>query len=395
VVSAGFVYFTVMAFSYRVTGSWMPNALWEAPGSDPTLSLQGAPIGVLGYALHRTWGLAPHAPLLLAALPGLAVLARESKALAVFIVAVVLALTVPAAAHTLNAAGSTPGRLIVAVAPLLIWPVAVAVRRFWSWTAVRTATIVAVILSLEAAVSYNWHHVKILGAMRSTGSSGWRPNLAFPVVAGGGWSDSTSNVVLLLLILAALAATTIAAYALATRAPSRSVHGPVRTSDRPGSRWAVAAATFGLIVLLSGAATAFNRDWTSWEYLVGDAEARSAAAAALVDFDACRICFATRARAIDWRWLETNGTQGIDIETSVTTRTATVRVFLNGANGLRFGRIRTDFGDGSTTPWTGVVTGRELVHTYDGPGKYTVVVWLQLRNGEMRADRRAVLITGS
>jgi hypothetical protein len=41
------------------------------------------------------------------------------------------------------------------------------------------------------------------------------------------------------------------------------------------------------------------------------------------------------------------------------------------------------------------VTGRELVHTYDGPGKYTVVVWLQLRNGEMRADRRAVLITGS
>jgi hypothetical protein len=392
VMSAGFVYFTVMAFSYRVTGSWMPNALWDSPGSDPTLSLQGAPIGVLGYALHRTWGLAPHAPLLLAALPGLAVLARQSKALAVFLVAVLLALTVPAAAHTLNAAGSTPGRLIVAVAPLLIWPVAVAVRRFWSWTVVRTATIVALVLSLEAAVSYNWNHIKILGAMRSTGSSGWRPNLAFPVVAGGGWSDSTSNVVLLLIMLAALAATTIGAYVLATRASSGSVRAP---GVRAGSPWAVAAGTFGLIVLLSGAATAFNRDWTSWEYLIADADARGAAAAALVDFDACRVCFATRARAIDWRWLETNGTQGIDIETSVTTRTARVRVFLNGGNGLRFGRIRTDFGDGSTTPWTGIVNGREIVHTYDGPGTYTVVVWLQLRTGEMRADRRAVLIAGS
>ena len=393
-ISAAFVYFTVMAFSYRVTGSWMPNALWDAPGSDATLSLQGAPIGVLGYALHRTWGLAPHAPILLAAALGLAVLARQSKALALFLVVVPLTLIVPAAAHTLNAAGSTPGRLIVAVAPLLIWPVAVAVRRFWSSTAVRTATIVAVILSLEAAMSYNWDHTKIRGAMRSTGLSGWRPNLAFPLVAGGGWSDSMSNVVLLVLMLAALAAATIAAYVLATRARGRSVQPAAWTSSQLHSRRTVAAATFGLIVLLSGAATAFNRDWTSWEYLVEDAAARNRAAGALVDFDACRVCFSTRARAIDWRWLETNGTQDVDFETSVKARTATVRVFLNGSDGLRFGRIRTDFGDGSTTPWTGIVAGRELVHTYDRPGEYTVVVWLQLRNGQMRAGRRAVLIAG-
>lgn len=53
-----------------------------------------------------------------------------------------------------------------------------------------------------------------------------------------------------------------------------------------------------------------------------------------------------------------------------------------------------EFGDGSSTPWTGIVGEREIVQTYEKPGQYAVIVWLQLRNGEMRADRRTLTIAG-
>ncbi len=385
--AAGLVFFTVTAFAYRVTGSWMPTALWDAPGSEATLRLEAAPLAVLGYALHRIWGMAPHTPLLLGALPGLAILARLSFAQALYLLTVCLALTVPAAAHTLNAAGGSPGRLIVAIVPLLIWPVAVVVRRFWSSIAVRTVTIVALVVALESAISYNWNHIKIMGSMRSTGMSGWRLNLAFPLVSGGGWSDSPLNVLLLALILTAVGAATIAAFLLARR---RQDAGPA-----PGF-WPTGAVTLVLIVVLSGAATAFNRDWTTWEYFLEGPVARRMATEALVEHDRCRICFGTRARAIDWRWLEPNTTDRVNIEVSTESLTANVRVVLAGAEGAPpFGRVRADFGDGADALWTGIVEEGRLTHRYKQPGTYVLVVWLQLRSGDMRADRRTLTITGS
>jgi hypothetical protein len=389
VAAAGFVYFTEMAFAYRVTGSWVPTALWDAPGGEPTLSPGAVPIGLLGYALHRTWGMAAQTPLLLAALPGLAILARLSSARAIYLAVACLALAAPAAAHTLNAAGTTPGRLIVAIVPLLIWPVAIAVRRFWSSAAVRALTIVAVVVSLESAITYDWNHIKTMGPMRSAGLSGWRLNLAFPIVAGGGWSDSGLNVLLLLLILSVLGGATIAAFVRAR---------PTDGANAAPGFWPTGVVTVALVVLLSGAATAFNRDWTNWEYFVEPGKAQRAATEALVGHDRCRVCFGTRARAIDWRSLKPNPTDGVNIEVEVNALEAEagVRVVLAGGDGgLRFGRFRADFGDGTETSWTGVVEEARLVHQYKHPGTYTVVVWLQLRNGDMRADRRTLTLAGS
>jgi hypothetical protein len=386
-VTAGLGYLSVMAFAYRVTGSWMPTALWDAPGAETTLNLKAPPLTLFGYALHRTWGAAPHTPLFLGAVPGLAVLARQSPGLAVFVLVTGLALAFPAAAHTLTAAGGTPGRLIVAIVPLFILPVAVLVRRFWSTSAVRMATIVALVVSLETGVSYNWHHIKMMGWMHSAGASGWRLNLAFPWVSGGGWADSAANVALFLVILVLLAVATVLAFVRAAPA-----NPPAR---RAAHRW-MPGASFVLIVLLCGAATAVNRSWVHWEYQLADDAARRAAAEALVDHDQCKVCFATRDRAIDWRWLDPNGAERVNLETSVIGQTATIHIFLDGESaGLCFGRIRAEFGDGAATAWTGIVGSRELVHTYKRPGEYAVVVWLQLRNGEMRADRRTVSIQAS
>ena len=188
--AAGLVYCSVFAFNYHVTGSFLPTALWDAARPDEGFAPGRVPLNLIGYALDRTWGLAPHAPILLAVVPGLVLLARQSWRHALFVTAVGLGLAIPASAHTLNAAGGTPGRLVVAVIPLLVWPVAVLVRRFWSSWTVRVLAVTAIVTSLDAGLTYNWnHHEKALGALHAAGRSGWRPNLAFPVIRDSGWES--------------------------------------------------------------------------------------------------------------------------------------------------------------------------------------------------------------
>ena len=377
------VYLSIGFYAYHVTGSFMPTALWDAPGSEPTLNPRAIPLTVLAYAVDRTWGLLPHAPILLLAVPGLAVLFRYSRWRTIVLVATGLALGIPAAGHTLHAAGSTPGRLVVGVVALSIIPVALLVRKFWYAPAVRVLTVIAMVLSLEAAVSYNLDHVKYMGAIRASGLGGWRPNLAFPMLAGEG--TFPANTALLIIVVTSVVACTAAAWWKARPGmPDPSV-SPVG--------WRTAAFVFVTVVAVAVAATAFNRDWTRWEYVVDDRAAREVLASALVRHDRCRVCFTTREPAIDWRWLRPNATDAVNIEASVESSAAKVNVHLaGGEDRLRFGRMLAEFGDGSSTNWIGIVRHREIVHSYKQPGRYSVVVWVQLPNGEMRGDRRTLTI---
>jgi hypothetical protein len=84
------------------------------------------------------------------------------------------------------------------------------------------------------------------------------------------------------------------------------------------------------------------------------------------------------------------------IESNVREDTAALRLILAGpGEGLRFGRARVDFGDGSESTVVGIVGSRELVHTYRAPGTYDVAVWLQLRDGRIRGDRHRVTVGGT
>jgi hypothetical protein len=380
---ASLLYLSVCFFAYRVTGSFMPTALWDAPGAEPILNLYGVPRKLLAYALDRTWGLAPHAPLLLGVIPGLVLLFKNAPWRAASLVAAGLALAIPAAGHTLHAAGGTPGRLIMAVVPLFMLPVALVVRKYWSSASVRALTILAVVLSLESAFTYNWHHIKIMGAMRTAGLSGWRPNLAFPWLAGE--LDALPNVLLLLMMVGGMLAAALLVW---------------RTADR-GRQWTSTSGPFfvlttSLVVVLTAVgATALNRDWTQWEYLLEDRFAREALAGALVEHERCRVCFTNRERAIDWRWLRPNGTEAVNIETAIASDRVTVNVHLAGDDRVpRFGRVLTDFGDGSPATWSGIVSRKEISHAYREPGRYSLAVWVQLPNGEVRGDRRTLTIGG-
>jgi len=250
------VVLSVMAFDYRVTGSWLPTALWDADNPGGSLRLSAMPVNLAAYAIDRRWGLIPHALILIAWLPGLAFLARRSPRDAAVLVAVTLALCVPAAGHTVSAAGGTPGRLVLAIVPLAVWPIAVLVRALWESAAVRAIAVACIILSLDAGLAYNWSHKKHLGTIRDTSLSGWKPNLAFPLIRDEQWTSSRENFVLFLVILGVLAGLSCLAFVYARRPATTP---PV---SRRTPAWIPPAIGLAMVVVATIVATA-NGAWTT------------------------------------------------------------------------------------------------------------------------------------
>ena len=384
--AAGLVYFSVLGFNYHVTGSFLPTALWDAARPAEGFVRDRVPLNLIGYALDRTWGLAPHAPILLAVVPGLVLLARESWTRALFVAIVGLALAIPASAHTLNAAGGTPGRLVVAVVPLLVWPIAVLVRRFWSSWTVRALAVLASVSSLDAGLTYNWNHLdKAMGALHAGGRSGWRPNLAFPVIRDAGW-ESPANFLLFLTLSGVIVVAMIVVFVRSSRAalPGARVPPPAPV---------VVAAGAVLCAVLATAATAVNGDWFRDEYLLGRSTARRVAATGLLALERCRLCFTSRDRSFDWTRLEPNPARGIQSNVESDRMGIQLDLGIESEGGWTgFGRMRVDFGDQSGTLWTPVVGEWRLSHQYRQPGEYLLTIWLQLRDGSNRVERRTVRI---
>ena len=381
------VLLSVMGFDYRVTGSWLPTARWDAVNTGGTLNPLAVPLNLLGYLFHRTWGLLPHALILIGVTPGLAILARRHAAIVGSLIVIGLCLGVPAAGHTLTAAAGTPGRLVLAVVPLFIWPVAVAVRRFWTSDAVRCATVIVVILSLDAALSYNWSHKKHLGPMRDVALSGWKPNLMFPdiYVLPSEWSPPSVLVALMLI-------GTITVLSILALRRDRAVT-PFPAVHRPA--WLTRAAVIGAMLATATVLTAIIGRWYYADYLIEDRDAHRVAARALVGLDRCRMCFTSRQGSIDWTSLNPNRADAMAVELTSVRRRVGVRVSLVADDdpAPRFGRIHVDFGDGGSAPWSGIVDERRYEHEYAQPGTYSVVTWLQLRDGRTRRDRRTITIS--
>jgi hypothetical protein len=370
------VLLSVMAYDYHATGSWLPTALWDATGEGVTFSKAGFVENIVGYGFDRFWGLLPHSLILAAALPGLCVLWRTSRRHAAFVAILAMTLVGTASGHTLNAAGTTPGRLVLAVVPLLIWPVAVLVRRFWSSPTVRAATVTGVVLSLDAALAYNWSHYKPYGLLSDTSVSGWKLNLAFPNTREA-WSGSRASLVVLLCEMTVVASLTLLAF---LRSGTSSAKAAPRT-------WPVPMAATAVIVVLAGGFTAATAAsyWTSGRFLVDDRIAREQAAHALVAWERCRICFSSARGQIDWARLEPNAARGARVTVDTDRLVATVRVDVDGdGRNLAFGRMRAEFGDGEETAWTGIVASDRIVHRYASPGTFHLKVWFRLPDGATR-----------
>jgi hypothetical protein len=159
----------------------IPTAMYAAEGGGQAISAEAAIWNSLGYLLDRDWGLFPHAPVYLLAVPGIWLLVRRLPGVALFGSLAFFALVLPAAGHSLQMGATTPMRAIVAVVPLAALPLAELLARFGRARWLRVAFGVLLIVSLHAALSYNLHHYKHIGWVIDTSFSGWKPNLLFPV----------------------------------------------------------------------------------------------------------------------------------------------------------------------------------------------------------------------
>ena len=219
-------------YNYRITGSIMPTALWEVAGRDSALTWMVMIPTSIAYMLDHQWGLFANAPVYLLALPGWWYLARRRPDVAGLSALVMVALVLPAGGHTLNAAATTPLRVIVAVVPLLALPLAELLSQYGRRRPLQVGFAVLLVASLHNALAYNLHHLKHVGQLVDRSFSGWKVHLLFPE-ANRDWAPfevSTGNGVLYVVWLVVLLSL-LAAPAIIDRARGRAwTQPPLRRS---------------------------------------------------------------------------------------------------------------------------------------------------------------------
>lgn len=200
---AGFVvpWIGLTLYVHRVTGSILPTALWTAEGATPVAALGGIIPASVAYLVDRDWGLFAHSPALIFSAVGYWWMARRHPAVAAVAALSFLSLLLPAASHTLTAAGTTPMRLIGAAVPLAALPLAAWIAQYGRKPAFQALFGLALVLSLDNALRYDLHLVRYGGVFVDTSVSGWKVNLLFPVEARAPWGLSVANGVLFVLWL--------------------------------------------------------------------------------------------------------------------------------------------------------------------------------------------------
>jgi hypothetical protein len=267
-------------YTYRISGSVNPSALWTASGDEDNFAWEGMVKNSVGYLVDRDWGLFAHSPVLLLALPGYWWMAKRNPAVAWLCASVTLALLLPAAGKTL--VQTTPMRLIVAVVPLGATPIIEVLER--RSRAVWMAFALLAIVSLDNALAYNVHHDRLMDILVDPSFSGWKVNLMFPVRSRQPWQVSAANGALLLGWLAALIGLLMAPLWIS------------RVTRSGGHNARVGTLAFGAVAIfiaLGTGVSAATGAWTWRKYLITPAEAATQAALLLDDLGRCAICFSS------------------------------------------------------------------------------------------------------
>ena len=165
-------------YYYAISGNPMPWALYSLTEDVAPFTLERLrhlPV----FWLDRSWGLVAHAPVYLLAAAGVLVAWRRNRFVAAGIAATVMALAVPAAAHELTGASTTPLRLIASVVPLLmVYVMSLLLAAPGRWT-IATAVLLAA-LSLQNAWIFNVNMVRFSPFLQGPVDSGWLTPLLMP-----------------------------------------------------------------------------------------------------------------------------------------------------------------------------------------------------------------------
>ncbi len=372
-------------YSYRLTGHLIPAATY---GSELPISLERIVHGLPAFAFDSIWGLFPHSPIYLLALPGAAATWRRTPRATILLLLLLAAVAVPAAGHGFWAGGATPGRYLVAVAPLLLVFVADSLHVWGNRAWFRALTVLLVLVTVETAVSYNLRHVKEVGPLVGSGFSGWRPNLLFPSTGTEQWSVTRTDVVLLcawfaagLLVLGAAVASVTTSFAAKPT--------PWRTSTFFG--------VMALVALLGQSVASATGRLRRPEYLLPEREARAAALQAYAAYQpGCRcVVSGTTANVLD---VLGNDVEFVDVEldpaTPMAGRPLMLRIRPRRASGeYVVASVRLDLGDGTTTMALRQFGDVVVTHTYAQPGEFRVETLIRSANGKELRDVRLVRVT--
>ena len=357
------VVFTALCFyAYHLTGSFRPDAMYEAEGGASPWRLADALEAMAAYPLDRIWGFLPHAPVYLLALPGWVLAARRSPGATALAALLIASLVVPSAGHGFTAVGATPLRHLVAVVPLAMIAVASTLIAYAHRRWVQVAFLVLLVISLDASVSYNLHHRKETGRMIDAAVSGWAPNLLFPWTHSQPWQQWTGTFVLFLLWVGVLLVLLL--LPLVRRGEARS-----RTTVELRH---VIAGTLVFLLLGTGA-TALGGEWIRTDYAVPVADARAATIAFAAGLDRCRICYSSTRGEIgrgeaavdadhefDFRAVNDGVRAGEEVVFQVSAATP---------EGSGWGALSIDFGDGASARVE--LLGRsEVRHVYRDTGEH-------------------------
>jgi hypothetical protein len=387
--AAGFILLlgAVCFYAYHLTGSFMPDAMYETEGSYSPWRIRDALQALAAYPFDRIWGLLAHAPIYLFALPGLIISVQRQPRATALAALLTLALAVPSAGHGFSAAGATPLRHLVAVIPFLMLPVAYALMTWGHLRWVRAAFLVLLIVSLDAGISYNLHHTKEVGRLVDWGASGWAVNLLMPWTHAAPWERSRGNFVLFLFW--AISSIALVLWPLASGFTSRRP----ANGDSPGRRATVpyALATAGVFVCSATIATAVGPEWTRIDYFIPAVEARLAAVRYAEPLDRCALCYSSLRGEVGRGELVGNTIESFFV-------TANRRASLSGDDvlvpvdghvpvgmpvvfsvrvaareGAGWGAVAIDFGDGEAARVPDLFGHADVEHAYRQPGAYRVI----------------------
>lgn len=376
---------TFILYTYYVTGSMLPWTMYEIDPTTPGFSATRALAGLPQLWLNWRWGLIAHAPVYLLALPGLVVFMRQRPLTALPTLAIVLATATLAAAHGWGGSGTTPGRLIAAVTPLLVLPMADACRaggrsRWFVAIAVLLAAV-----SIDNGFFYNVFFERSDVALNAPSVSGWKTPLLLARPDEGGHVDA-------MLVAWTLITAALMAFPMWSGAFSERFRIP-----RPS--WAAAVGFVSIAFATAGSAVgAYSGNLIGYRFLRPQDEVEQGLIRAHIDDPAGRAWSARHGR-IDLDRLPNviDGDVAFHANGSDDPRNVDFVVEVGGSvpepkQPAAWGAARIDFGDGESVERLPVIGRATTRHRYAGGGRYMAALTFERPGTTAIRTTRVIMI---
>jgi hypothetical protein len=369
-------------YNYHIAGSMMPWALYDVL-ENGSGSFDRMWSDLPHFLLDWRGGLLANAPVYLLAFLGLLTFWRQPQ-VAAPVTAITLATAALSASYTWHGSGTTPLRLIAAVMPLLVLPMADAVRRYRHSRVFVVAVALLAAVSIQNGLTYNRHMIKHDSAQLAGPSvSGWKsPLLLVDMDHPLGIVPKLWVGALVILVL------------LPRNRRSQAV-----TSQRSPS-W-VTATAFALIGMASVSSTvaALNKQPFYYRYFPDDEVSRNQVVRAYLAAPSGLAFSSLGGGFIDIPDRFPNpGHPSLLLEHEVFVLTSgdpvDIRIHVRGEEHRPgWGMLTIDYGDGTPTSRAPLVGTGLFRHRYVAPGTHTLAFTLTAPGGPVLHETRPVHIT--